>query len=161
MTMNSRSNRTEELLSKPEGVYRGLGASGSRMSRRELLRHTSSTAVVTAIGMAGLLELLENREAIAQGMVIQIVGVTREPNFPDETPHRHTFSARFRPTRITPSAIVGDVTGRTQAVISTGTAKEDQHFHDIEGTGVVLDVLILSGTENNVPGEHKHQVSIE
>jgi len=111
--------------------------------------------------MAGLLELLENREAIAQGMVIQIVGVTREPNFPDETPHRHTFSARFRPTRITPSAIVGDVTGRTQAVISTGTAKEDQHFHDIEGTGVVLDVLILSGTENNVPGEHKHQVSIE
>jgi len=159
--MNSRSNRPEELLSKPEGVYRGLGASGSRMSRRELLRHTSSTAVVTAIGMAGLLELLENREAIAQGMVIQIVGVTREPNFPDETPHRHTFSARFRPTRITPSAIVGDVTGRTQAVISTGTAKEDQHFHDIEGTGVVLDALILSGTENNVPGEHKHQVSIE
>ena len=159
--MNSRSNRTEELLSKPEGVYRGLGASGSRMSRRELLRHTSSTAVVTAIGMAGLLELLENREAIAQGMVIQIVGVTREPNFPDETPHRHTFSARFRPTRITPSAIVGDVTGRTQAVISTGTAKEDQHFHLIEATDVELEDLILSGTENNEPGEHSHLVSIE
>jgi len=159
--MSSRNNRMEELLAKPEGIYRGLGASGSRMSRRELLRYTSSTAVVTAIGMAGLLELLENREAIAQGMVIELVGVTREPNFPEETPHRHTFSARFHPTRITPSAIVGDVTGRTQAVISTGTAKEDQHFHDIEGTGVVLDALILSGTENNVSGEHKHLVSIE
>jgi hypothetical protein len=159
--MTSRSNRTEELLSKPAGIYLGLHATGSRMSRRELLRYTSRTTVVTAIGMAGLLELLENREAIAQGMVIQIVGVTREPNFPDETPHRHTFSARFQPTRITPSAIVGDVTGRTQAVISTGTTKEDQHFHDIEGTGVVLDALILSGTENNVAGEHKHLVSIE
>ena len=159
--MSSRNNRMEELLAKPEGIYRGLGASGSRMSRRELLRYTSSTAVVTAIGMAGLLELLENREAIAQGMVIELVGVTREPNFPEETPHRHTFSARFHPTRIAPSAIVGDVTGRTQAVISTGTAKEDQHFHDIEGTGVVLDALILSGTENNVSGEHKHLVSIE
>jgi hypothetical protein len=160
--MSSRSNRTEELLSKPEGVYRGLDATGSRMSRRELFRYTSSsTAVITAIGTAGLLELLENREAIAQGMVIQIVGVTREPNLPEETPHRHTFSARFEPTRITPSTIVGDVTGRTQAVISTGTVKEDQHFHDIEGTGVVLDALILSGTENNVPGEHKHLVSIE
>jgi hypothetical protein len=28
-----------------------------------------------------------------------------------------------------------------------------KHFHEIEGTGVVLDALILSGTENNVPGE--------
>jgi hypothetical protein len=161
MTMNSRSNRTEDFLSKPEGVYSGRAATGFRMSRRELLRYTSSTAVVTAIGMAGLLELLENREAIAQGMVIQIVGVTREPNFPEETPHRHTFSARFHPTRISPSTIVGDVTGRTQAVVSTGTAKEDQHFHEIEGTGVVLSALILSGTENNVSGEHKHLVSIE
>src|SRR5215813_12879587 len=122
MTMSNKSNRTEELLSKPGGLYRGLDATGSRMSRRELLRYSSKTAVVTAIGMAGLLDLLANREAIAQGMgVIQLLGVTREPNFPEETPHRHTFSARFQPTRrITPSAIVGDVTGRTAAVISTG-----------------------------------------
>ena len=159
--MSNRSNRTEELLSKPGGLYRGLDATGPRMSRRELLRYCSRTAVVTAIGMAGLLDLLANREAIAQGMVIALLGVTREPNFPDETPHRHTFSARFRPTKITPSAIVGDVSGRTQAVISTGTEKEDQHFHSIQGTGVMLDALILSGTENDVPGEHKHQVSIE
>jgi hypothetical protein len=136
--MSNRSNRTEELLSKPGGLYRGLDATGSRMSRRELLRYSSRTAVVTAIGMAGLLELLGNREAIAQGMVIALLGVTREPNFPDETPHRHTFSARFRPTKITTSTIVGDVSGRTQAVISTGSEKEDQHFHNIQGTGVIL-----------------------
>src|SRR5215510_8785009 len=161
MPMTSRSNRTEELLSKPEGLYRGLDATGSRMSRRELLRYSSRTAVVTAIGMAGLLELLENREAIAQGMAIALVGVTREPNFPDETPHRHTFSARFQPTKITASTIVGDVSGRTQAVISTSSEKEDQHFHNIQGTGVILSTLILSGTENDLPGEHSHQVSIE
>jgi hypothetical protein len=159
--MSNGSNRTEDLLSKPGGLYRGLDGTGSRMSRRELLRYSSRTAVVTAIGMAGLLELLENREAIAQGMVIALVGVTFEPNLPEETPHRHTFSARFQPTSITPSAIVGDVSGRTQAVISTGTEKEDQHFHTIQETGVALDSLILSGTENNVPGEHKHQVRVE
>ena len=155
--MSNRSNRREELLSKPEGLYRGLDATGSRMSRRELLRYSSRTAVVTAIGMAGLLDLLANREAIAQGMVIQLVGMTREPNFPAETPHRHTFSARFRPTK---SPIVGDVSGRTQAVISTGTEKEDQHFHVIQATGVELESLVLSGTENNEPGEHSHLVSI-
>ena len=160
--MSNKSNRTEELLSKPGGLYRGLDATGSRMSRRELLRFSSRTAVVTAIGMAGLLELLGNREAIAQGMgVIQLVGVTREPNVPTETPHRHTFSARFRPTNVSPSAIVGDVSGRTQAVISTGTEKEDQHFHNIQQTGVPLSTLILSGTENDVAGEHSHLVSIE
>ena len=159
--MSRGSKRTEELLSKPGGLYRGLDATGPRMSRRELLRYSSSTAVVTAVGMTGLLELLGSREAIAQGMVIALVGVTREPNFPDETPHRHTFGIRFRPTRITPSAIVGDVSGRTHAVISTGPENEDQHFHDIQGTGVSLETLILSGTENNEPGEHSHQVSIE
>ena len=159
--MSNRSNRSEELLSKPEGLYRGLDATGSRMSRRELLRYSSRTAVVTAIGMAGLLDLLANREAIAQGMVIQLVGVTREPNLPEETPHRHTFSARFRPTSVTSSAIVGDVSGRTQAVISTGTEKEDQHFHNIQETGLTLSALILSGTENDVAGEHSHLVSIE
>jgi hypothetical protein len=30
-------------------------------------------------------------EAIAAGMVIPIMGVTREPDEADETPHRHTF----------------------------------------------------------------------
>ena len=159
--MSDEEKRAEELLSKPEGLYRGLGATGSRMSRRELLRYCSRTTVVTVVGMTGLLELLGNREAIAEGGVIAMVGLTREPNFPDETPHRHTFGIRFRPTKITPSAIVGDVSGRTQKVISTGPEDEDQHFHDIEGTGVALETLILSGTENNEPWEHSHQLSVE
>jgi hypothetical protein len=82
------------------------------------------------------------------------------------------FACRFRfargsipgyrfPVPATPSAIIGDVSGRTQSVISTGSVKEDQHFHLIEATGVALEDLILSGTENNEPGEHSHLVSIE
>jgi hypothetical protein len=117
--------------------------------------------VVAYAGLAGLLELLEHREAIAAGTVIPLHGVTREPDEPEETPHRHTFAARFVVTSVSPSAIIGDVSGRTQAVISTGSEKEDQHFHLIEGTDVALEALVLSGTENNEPGEHAHQVSIE
>jgi len=49
--MSKTSNRADELLSKPEGLYRGLDATGRRMSRRELLRYSSRTAVVTAIGI--------------------------------------------------------------------------------------------------------------
>src|SRR5262245_32871291 len=105
MTMSNGRKRTEELLSKPGGIYRGLEATGARLSRRELLRYCSSTTAVTVIGMTGLLELLGNRDAIAEGGVIAMVGLTREPNFPDETPHRHTFGIRFRPTKVTPAAI--------------------------------------------------------
>src|SRR5437762_14092122 len=97
----------EELLSKPGGVYRGLDATRSRMSRRELLRYTSSTAVVTAIGMAGLLGMLENREAIAQGMGIAPVGVAREPNFTGGSPRRPACSHLLHPTKLTPWAHVG------------------------------------------------------
>jgi hypothetical protein len=93
--------------------------------------------------------------------VIQIVGITREPDEDEETPHRHTFSARFVVTSVDPSAIVGNVSGRTERVISTGSVKEDQHFHDIEGTDVDLETLISSGTENNEPDEHSHLLSIE
>jgi len=117
--------------------------------------------VIAGVGLAGLLELLEHREAIAAGTVIPIVGITREPDEAEETPHRHTFSARFVVTSVSPSAIIGDVSGRTQAVISTGPMREDQHFHVIEGTDVELEALLLSGTENNEPGEHSHLVSIE
>jgi hypothetical protein len=117
--------------------------------------------VVAGVGLAGLLELLANREALAAGTVIPILGITREPDEADETPHRHTFSARFVVTSVSPSAIIGDVSGRTQAVISTGSVKEDQHFHVIEGTDVALEDLLLSGTENNEPDEHSHLVSIE
>jgi hypothetical protein len=159
--MNFRGHRVEHLLSNLAGDNPGRPATGSRISRRALLRYGSGTAVVAGVGLAGLLELLEHREAIAAGTVIPIVGITREPDEAEETPHRHTFSARFVVTSVSPSAIIGDVSGRTQAVISTGSVQEDQHFHVIEGTDVELEALILSGTENNEPGEHSHLVSIE
>ena len=159
--MNLRGHRAEQLLSKPAEDDPGRPATGSRISRRALLRYGSGTAVVAGVGLAGLLELLEHREAIAAGTVIPIVGMTGEPDEAEETPHRHTFSARFVVTSISPTVIIGNVSGRTQAVFSTGSVKEDQHFHVIEGTGVELEALILSGTENSKPGEHSHVVSIE
>jgi hypothetical protein len=55
--------------------------------------------------------------------VIPIVGVTREPDEVEETPHRHMFSVRFRVTSVSPAAIIGDVSGRTEAVISTSAVK--------------------------------------
>jgi hypothetical protein len=131
------------------------------INRRTLFRYGSGTAVVAAFGMTGLLELFANREALAAGTVIPLVGITREPDEADETPHRHTFSVRFRVTSVSPSAIIGDVSGRTHSVISTGAEKEDQHFHLIEETGIELETVILSGTENNEPGEHSHLISIE
>src|SRR5262249_49073831 len=113
-------------------------------------------------GTGGLLELLGSREAMAAGRLIPIVGVTREPFMaPDETPHRHTFSVRFRVTDVSATAIMGTVVGRTQAVISTSAVKEDQHFHLIPSQSVSLEQLILSGTENNEPGEHTHELSVE
>jgi hypothetical protein len=159
--MKFRGYRTEQLLSKSSENDAGRAATNSPISRRALLRYGSGTAIVAGVGLAGLLELLEHREAIAAGMVIPIGGVTREPDEAEETPHRHTFSARFRVTSVSPSAIVGDVSGRTAAVISTGSEKEDQHFHLIEAADVELEALILSGTENNLPGEHSHLISIE
>jgi hypothetical protein len=127
-----------------------------------LLRASAGSAVVTAVGIGGLLELLANREAIAAGKVIAIVGVTREPfEAPGETPHRHRFSARFHVTDVSPTAIMGTVVGRTKGVISTSNVKEDKHFHLIPSQSVSLEQLIISGPENNESGEHTHQLSIE
>jgi hypothetical protein len=159
--MNLIRHRAEQLLSTFAGDDPGRPVTGPRISRRALFRYGSGTVLVAGVGVAGLLELVGNREAIAAGTVIQIQGMTREPDEADETPHRHTFSARFVVTSVSPSAIIGDVSGRTQAVISTGSEKEDQHFHVIEGTDVELEDLLLSGTENNEPDEHSHLVSIE
>jgi hypothetical protein len=159
--MSFRDDRAEQLQSKFAGDDPGRPATGSGISRRALLGYGSGTVVVAGAGLAGLLELLVHREAIAAGTVIPIVGMTREPDEADETPHRHTFSVRFRVTSVSPSAIIGDVSGRTESVISTGSVNEDQHFHLIEGTDVTLEALILSGTENNEPDEHSHLVSIE
>jgi hypothetical protein len=138
--------------------HRSRRSTPFRVSRRTLLR---STTAISVVGVSGLLELLAHREAFAKGMDIHIEGVTREPDEADETPHRHTFSIHFRVTDVSPSAIVGDVKGRTHAVISTSSTKEEHHVHTIEGTGVSLEDVILSGTENNEPGEHAHEVSIE
>ena len=161
VNMNFRGHRAEQPPSTFAEDDPGRPAAGSRISRRALFGYGSGTVVVAGVGLAGLLELLEHREALAAGTVLQLLGMTREPDEPDETPHRHTFSVRFRVTSVSPSAIIGDVSGRTQAVISTGSEKEDQHFHLIEGTDVPLEGLILSGTENDEPDEHSHLVSIE
>jgi hypothetical protein len=155
--MNPSDARTEH---GEENCSRG--ATRFQLSRRVLLRSSAGVAVSSAIGIGGLLELLANREALAAGMVIPIVGVTREPFMdPDETPHRHTFSVRFRVTDVSPTAVMGTVVGRTHAVISTSTTKEEQHFHLIPRQSVSLEELVLSGPENNESGEHTHQLSIE
>ena len=160
--MNHSNSRTNQLLSELWEEYCSRGATAFQISRRALLRSSAGGAVVSAVGIGGLLELLANREAIAAGMVIPIVGVTREPFMaPDETPHRHTFSVRFRVTDVSETAVMGTVVGRTQAVISTSAIKEDQHFHIIPSQSVSLEQLILSGPENNEAGEHMHELSIE
>jgi hypothetical protein len=142
--MNLLNNRM------PQHVFLGDGGQvslGRGINRRTLFKYGSRTALVATFGMTGLLELLANREALAAGTVIPLVGITREPDEADETPHRHTFSARFGVTSISPSGIIGE--------------KEDQHFHIIEATDIELETVILSGTENNEQGEHSHLISIE
>jgi len=160
--MNPSNSRTKQLLSELWEEYWSRGVARPGISRRALLRFSAGGAVISAVGIGGLLELLANREAIAAGMVIPIVGVTREPFMaPDETPHRHTFSVRFQVTDVSATAIMGTVVGRTQAVISTSAVEEDQHFHLIPSQSVSLEQLILSGPENNEPGEHTHELSVE
>jgi hypothetical protein len=158
--MDSRNSHTP--LSALWEHWRNRAAARSGISRRALLRSGTGIAAVSAVGIGGLLELLANREAIAAGMVIPIVGVTREPFMdPDETPHRHTFSARFHVTDVSDTAIMGTIVGRTERVISTGSDREEQHFHLIPSQSISLEQVILSGPENNESGEHAHEVSIE
>jgi hypothetical protein len=171
--MMSRVSRTEPCLSELEEKLLSeleeecLARDGTRprisrrISRRELLRSGAGTAVVSAVGIGGLLELLANREAIAQGTMIAIVGVTRERIPGSETPHRHTFSATFHVTGVRPSAIIGNVSGGTTSTFSTSSVEEEGHFHSIQGTGVLLEHLIFTGPENGEPGEHVHHVNIE
>jgi hypothetical protein len=160
--MNFRNGHANQVLPTLWKESRRPGPNGSQISRRGLLRRCAGSAVVSAVGISGLLELLANREAIAEGMVLVIVGVTREPfEAPDETPHRHTFSARFHVTDVSDTAIVGTIVGRTQRVFSTGSVAEEQHFHLIPTQTVSLEQLVLSGPENNESGEHTHQLSIE
>jgi hypothetical protein len=145
--------------------YRNRVATGAQFGRRMFLRSGTGAAAVSVVGVGGLLELLATGEAIAApktGIVIPIIGVTREPfKDPDETPHRHTFSVQFHVTDVSDTAVVGNVVGRTERVISTGSETEEQHFHLISMQGVSLEQVLLSGPENNESGEHMHEVSIE
>src|SRR5262249_45876064 len=160
--MNPSDSRTKQLLSELWEEYCSPGATRFHISRRALLRSSAGGAVVSAVGIGGPLGVLASRGASAAGMVVPVVGVTRGPFMArDETPHRHTFSVRFRVTDVSDTAIMGTVVGRTQAVISTSAIKEDQHFHIIPSQSVSLEQLILSGPENNESGEHTHQLSIE
>src|SRR5437762_1744267 len=129
--MNSTDTRIEELLAELREQYARRDADATRISRRKLLRSTMGNAVVAAVGLDMLVELLENREAFAAGQVIAISGVTREPDQSDETAHRHTFGVRFDVGSVSPSGISGMVSGRTEAVISTSSTREDQHYHII------------------------------
>jgi hypothetical protein len=171
--MNTRVSRKDKLLSDLEEKFLSeleeeyLARDGKRpritrrISRRDLFRSGAGTAIVSAVGAAGLLELLANREVIAQADVLALVGVTRERMPLSETPHRHTFTARYHVTHVDPSIIRGNVDGKTQAVISTSSVEEDDHFHDIKMSAVLLQSLISSGPEDNEKGGHVHPVSIE
>jgi hypothetical protein len=158
--LDTRDSRTEEILAELEEEFFDRQAKGRRISRRELIRFGSGTAVVSAIGVGGLMELLASREAFAAGLVIGLVGVTREPDEEEETPHRHGFVATFVASSVTPDQISGRVSGRTVTTISTSSQREEAHFHIIQGS-TSLENLLLSGPENNMNGEHRHPVSIE
>jgi hypothetical protein len=158
--MSSKDSRTEQLLLELE-EYRSRVAKDGRTSRRRLLKSIAGNTVVSAVGIGGLLELLASREVIAAGTQISFLGVTRERTPVSETPHRHTFSAAFQVTSVTPYAITGNVVGRADTVISTSNVKEDQHFHVFSQSNVSLEQLILTGPEDNEAGGHVHQVSIE
>jgi hypothetical protein len=171
--MRSRGSQLERQLAEVEARLLAeieeecLSRDGKRphisrgISRRQLLKSSAGTAVVSAVGAAGLLELLANREAFAAGTVLAIVGVTRERYPLTETPHRHTFGIGFTVKYINSSTITGDVFGRTNATISTSSQMEENHIHYIRGQNVSLEQLLASGPENNEPGEHTHLVSIE
>jgi hypothetical protein len=159
--MNGRDSYMEQRLREVEEERRGRAAKGRRVSRRRLLGSIAGNTVVTAVGIGGLLELLASREAFAVGTQITLDGVTREPNQPEETPHRHLFSVTFQVTSVSPSAITGNAVGRAGHVISTSSVREDDHFHVIQWTGISLEQLILTGPEDNEAGGHMHLVSIE
>jgi len=160
--MNCRDRLLEQLQLEPEEEeYLARAAEGRQVSRRQLLRSVAGNTVVSAVGIGGLLELLANREALAAGTQISLLGVTRERTPLSETPHRHTFSASFQVTSVSPSAITGNVVGRADTVISTSAIKEEQHFHVFSLTNVSLEQLIFTGPEDNEAGGHVHQLSIE
>jgi len=162
--MSRKDNRTEQHLSELlelEEEHLRRTAKERGISRRRLLGSMAGNTVISAVGIGGLLELLANREALAVGTQITLDGVTRERTPLSETPHRHLFSATFQVISVSPSAITGNVVGRAGHVISTSNVAEDDHFHVISWSNISLEQLIYTGPEDNEPGGHMHQVSIE
>ena len=134
----------------------------NQINRRDLLRSLASTPVMTAVGAGGLLTLLANRQAVAAGTQIPIVGVTSEFGDRGHQPgeaHRHTFGALFILRSINPNngTIRGDIIGQTQAVISTGDEPEDFHVHFIQMGNVVIAQTIATA----VADEHAHLLEID
>jgi hypothetical protein len=133
----------------------------SQISRRKLLKSGAGTAVVSALGAGGLLELLANRKAVAAGTVIAVVGVTGETGDRGKASgeaHRHTFSASFIVKALNrhTGRILGDIIGRTGAVLSTGDGQEDFHIHNIRMMNVTIDEEILT----LVADQHRHLLSV-
>jgi len=134
-----------------------------QISRRELLKSGAGTAVLSAVGAGGLLSLLANRQAVAAGTILAIVGVTSEVGEhgakSSEPAHRHTFDAAFILRSINPDngVIRGDLFGQTRLVISTGHTREDFHIHAIRMRNVMIDDSVLT----LVADEHRHQLHVD
>src|SRR4030095_10343227 len=71
VNMNFRGHREEQPPSTFAGDDPGRPAAGSQISRRALFRYGSGTVVVAGVGLAGLLELLQHRESISAGKMLQ------------------------------------------------------------------------------------------
>ena len=132
------------------------------INRRDLLRSIAGSPVVATLGAGGLLTLLANRQAVAAGTSLPIVGFTSEFGDRGTQPgeaHRHTFGAIFTLKSINPDNgnITGDIIGQTQQVISTGDEPEDFHVHFIRMQGV----LITQTIPTFVADQHAHQLHVD
>jgi hypothetical protein len=143
-------------------VLRRRKAVNKQINRRELLRSMAGSPVMAALGAGGLLTLLADRQAVAAGTAIPIVGVTSEVGdrgtMAGEA-HRHTFGAIFTLKRINPNNgdITGDIIGQTQQVLSTGDEPEDFHVHFIR----MQNVLISQTIPTFVADQHAHQLHVD
>ena len=132
---------------------------GKQISRRDLMKTMAGSPIVATLGSGGLLTLLANRQAVAAGTTIPIVGVTSETGdrgTMEGEAHRHTFGAIFTLKSINPDNgnITGDIIGRTQLVISTGDEAEDFHVHFSQ----MRNVLISQTIPTFVADQHIHQL---
>jgi hypothetical protein len=135
----------------------------SHISRRDLLKSAGGTTVVSAVGISGLLSLLANRQAVAAGHVIAIVGMTGEfgqrQSGAQNPAHRHTFAANFTLKSINPDTgvLLGDIFGTTGQVVSTGHDQEDFHVHPIQMSNVIIEQTI----DTIVADMHFHTLHVD